>query len=187
MVQTNPKDVGQSQKESTSGDYQKAVELAETGRYEEALGFIQEYLSSAPKDAEALNDAGSILHCMGYSQEAINHLVKARNLLPDSAEITWNLSETYLAAGQAEKAAELFDEMQRMGILNADVLNRTADVLLNTGNLADAVKMLERSLEISPNQEILKPIIEVIRRKMTDACTGDYMKQDSCSKKVESI
>lgn len=149
-------------------DYQKALELAEAGRHEEALACIKEYLSSSPNDAEALNDIGAILHCLGHSDEAINYLIKARNLQPDSAEVIWNLSDIYLAVGKADKAMELFDDMDRMGILSADVLNRTADVLLNEGNLVDALEMLHRSLELSPDQEILQPMIVVIRHKMAE-------------------
>jgi Flp pilus assembly protein TadD len=149
-------------------NYQKALELAEAGRHEEALVCIQEYLHSSPNNAEALNDTGVILHCMNRSDEAIRHLVKARSLQPDSGEIICNLSETYLAAGKAKEAMELFDDMGKMGILSADVLNRTANVLLNTGNLSDAVEMLNRSLRLSPNQKILKPMIETIRRKMAE-------------------
>jgi len=158
----------QNDTSGSSNNYRKALELSETGRHEEALGYIQEYLSSSPNDAEALNDTGAILHCLGHSDEAINHLVKARNLQPDSAEIIWNLSETYLAAGKATEAMELLDDMDRMGILNADVLNRTADVLLNEGNLVNALAMLHRSLEISPDQQILQPMIEVISSKMDE-------------------
>ena len=73
--------------------------------------------------------------------------------------------EAYLAVGKPDEAMRLFDDMERMGILNADVLNRTANVFLDQGNKADAVEMLLRSLEVSPNQEILNPMIEVIQAK----------------------
>jgi pentatricopeptide repeat protein len=102
--------------------------------------------------------------------------VKAKSLQPDSAEVIWNLSETYLASGEPEEAMKLFDDMERMGILNADVLNRTADVLLNKNNLAGAVQVLRRSLEISPDQKILKPMIEVISHKMAETAPDDYVK-----------
>jgi tetratricopeptide (TPR) repeat protein len=151
-----------------TNDYQKALESAEAGRHEEALEYIQEYLVSSPKDAEALNDTGAILHCLNRSDEAVEYFVKAINLQPDSAEIIWNLSETYLAVGKATEAMKLFDDMERIGILNADVLNRTADVLLNKGDLVDALEMLHRSLELSPDQKILQPMIEVIRHKMAE-------------------
>ena len=169
-IEANSKKKPQTQKDAfgSLNDYQKALELAEIGRYEDALGYIQEHLGSSPDDAEALNDAGAILHCMGRSDEAVKHLVKARNLQPDSAEIIWNLSETYLAVGKAPEATELFDDMERLGILNADVLNRTANVFISENNLSNAVKILNRSLELSPDQEILQPMIEVIRHKMAE-------------------
>ena len=151
-----------------SDDYSKALELAEAGKHAEALEYIQRHLISEPNDAEALNDTGSILHCLGRSDEAVKHLVKARNLQGDSAEIIWNLSEAYLADGKATQAAELFEDMERIGILSADLLNRTADVFLNIGQLSDAVRMLNWSLGISPDQEILHPMIEVINHKITE-------------------
>ncbi|MHC4184674.1 MAG: glycosyltransferase [Planctomycetota bacterium] len=146
-------------------NYQRGLQLAEAGRYQEALNLIQEHLRAAPDDAEALNDAGAILHCLGRSPEAIDHLTKARNLQADSAEIVWNLVEAYLADGRACEAALLFDDMQRMGTLNPDVLNRIAAALLNQGNKAEAVETLLRSLQISPNQEILNRMIEVIQTR----------------------
>jgi glycosyltransferase involved in cell wall biosynthesis len=145
--------------------YQRGLQLAEAGRYQEALTLIQEHLRTAPDDAEALNDAGAILHCLGRSAEAIDHLTKARNLQADSAEIVWNLVEAYLADGRACEAALLFDDMERMGTLNPDVLNRIAAAFLNQGNKAEAVEALLRSLQISPNQEIINPMIEVIQTK----------------------
>jgi len=97
-IETNSKK-SQTQNDAfdKSNNYQKALEFAETGRHAEALACANEYLSSSPNDTEALNDVGAILHCLGRSDEAVKNLVKAKNLQPDSAEIIWNLSETYLA------------------------------------------------------------------------------------------
>lgn len=152
----------------TSKSYQKALDLAEAGKHEEALVYIQKYLASSPNNAEALNDAGAILYCLNHSDSAIKHFLKAKDLQPDSAEIIWNLSETYLTAGKAKEAMKLFGDMELIGILNAEVLNRTSEILINAGDLSDAVKMLNKSLELSPNQPILHPIIEVICRKMAE-------------------
>ena len=148
-----------------TNNYEKGLQLAEAGRYQDALVCIQEHLRTAPDDAQALNDTGAILHCLGRSTEAIEHFVKAQRLLNDSAEIVWNLVEAYLATGRANEAMQLFDKMEQMGVLNADVLNRTANVFLNQNNKADAIELLLRSLRICPNQEILKPMVEVIRSK----------------------
>jgi tetratricopeptide (TPR) repeat protein len=157
--------------ETNSSDYQRGLGLAEAGRYEEALECMQEHLGKAPNDAEVLNDTGAIVHCLGRCDEAIDYFVRARSLDDNSCEIIWNLVEAYLAVDKPTEVTELLDDMERMGILNVDVLNRTADVFLRQDNKADALKMLNRSLEIGPDQEILKPMIEVIRREPAkDGC-----------------
>ena len=145
--------------------YEKGMQLAEAGRYQEALACMKEHLRTAPNDAESLNDTGAILHCLGRSNEAIDHFIKAQKLRNDSAEIIWNLTEAYIATGRANEAMQLFDKMEQMGILNPDVLNRTASIFLNQNNKANAIETLLRSLRICPNQEILHPMIQVIRSK----------------------
>ncbi len=157
-------------------DYQQGLEFAESGRYQEALDCIERHLQHEPDNAEIHNDIGAIFHCLGRTDEAIEHFVKARKLQGDSAEILWNLAEAYLAVGMPGEMPELFDSMEEMGILNADVLNRTATVFLNQGNKADAVETLLRSLDIWSDQEVLKPMLKVIhqkRPKIAFFCGGD--------------
>jgi glycosyltransferase involved in cell wall biosynthesis len=149
--------------ETDSNHYQRGLELAEAGRYQEALACIEEHLRRAPEDAQALNDAGAVLHCLGRSVEAVHHLTRARNLQGDCAEIVWNLMEAYLVDGRADEAMQLFGDMERMHILNADVLNRTAKIFLDQDDRANAIEVLLRSLQLWPEQEILSPMIEVIR------------------------
>jgi len=171
---------GQVQKNTfeNTNRYERGLQLAEAGKYHEALVYMQEHLRTSPDDAESLNDTGAILHCLGRSNEAIDHFIRAHRLRNDSAEIVWNLVEAYIATGRASEAAQLFDKMQQLGVLNADVLNRTANAFLNQNNKADAIEMLLRSIRICPNQEILQPMIQVIRSKrpkVTFFCglTGD--------------
>ena len=167
-MNTDPNDSG-GQDEDVTRDYlvhyEKGLELAEAGKHQEALEHMQEHLHKTPDDAEVLNDTGAILHCLGRSDEAIDHFVKARSTGNDSAETLWNLAEAYLATGKASEAAQIFDDMDRMSLLNADLLNRTADVFLNQDNKAGALEMLLRSLRIWPDQEILHPMVDVIRSK----------------------
>jgi hypothetical protein len=162
----------------TMNGYEKGLNLAEASRYQEALICMQEHLHKATDDVRALNDTGAILYCLGRPNEAIDHLTKARNLQNDSAEIIWNLAEVYLAADRANDAAALFDDMEQMDILNPDILNRTANTFLSQDNKADAIEMLLRSLQICPNQEILQPMIQIIRSKrpkLAFFCGGDGM------------
>ena len=146
--------------------YQEALDLAEANKHQEALECIQKHLVSSPDNPEMLNDTGAILYCLNRPEEAIEHFLKAKEVQPDSAEIIWNLSETYLATGNAQKAMGLFDDMERIGILNCEVLNRTAEKLIDNGNLSEASTVLNKSLQLLPNQPLLGPILEVLQRKM---------------------
>ena len=145
--------------------YQRGVELAEVGHYEAALSCMREHLRGVPDDAQALNDTGAILHCLGRSDDAIAYLRKAHQLRSESGEIVWNLVEAYLAAGMASEAASLFGVMERTGVLNVEVLNRTATMLLDQGKNGQAIEVLLRSFRLWPDQEVLTPILEVIRSK----------------------
>jgi len=151
-----------------SKKYQKALDLAEAGKHSEALECIQKYLNASPDNAEILNDTGAILYCLNRTDEAIEHFIKAKELQPDSAEIIWNLTEAYLSQAKAKQAVELFNSMEELGILNAELLNRTAEILINNGEISEAHKVLTKSLEISPNQPMLHPMLEIIRRKMAE-------------------
>lgn len=143
--------------------YERGVELAEAGNHEAALNCMREHLRSAPHDAQALNDAGAILHCLGRSSDAVDYLRKAHQLQAESVEIVWNLVEAYLATGMASEVALLFDTMERVGILSIDVLNRTATMLLDQDKKGQAVEVLLRSFHLWPEQEVLTPILQVIR------------------------
>ncbi|KPK45162.1 MAG: hypothetical protein AMJ65_00710 [Phycisphaerae bacterium SG8_4] len=165
---TDPNDSGEQDENVMRDDlvhYEKGLELAEAGKYCQALEYMQEHLRRTPDDAEVLNDTGAILYCLGRSDEAIDHFVKARSTRNDSAETLWNLAEAYLATGKASEAAEIFDDMDRMGVLNADLLNRTAEVFLNQNNKAGALEMLLRSLQVWSDQEVLRPMVDIIRSK----------------------
>lgn len=143
------------------------LKLAEEGRHEEALQCIREHLRRYPKDHQALNDAGVILFCSGVNEEAIDHLEKAKACCPasEAGEILWNLCEVYLAAGYPGMAMTLFDAMERQELLNADLLNRGAQAFLQQDMYGHAIELLIRSLEMAPSQEILEPMIAVIRSR----------------------
>ncbi|MHC4551155.1 MAG: tetratricopeptide repeat protein [Planctomycetota bacterium] len=149
-------------------EYHKVMEQAEAGQHEEAMAYLESYLTENNRDAEAHNDAGAILMIQGHTDRAIEHLSKAHDLYSDSAEINWNLSEALLVGDQAEKAAALFGGMEQMGILSTDMLNRTAVAFIDDQKPAEALPLLQKSLELEPDQEVLESIITVVRSKIDD-------------------
>jgi glycosyltransferase involved in cell wall biosynthesis len=153
--------------QTKSVSYQQALTLAEAGQHDQALRLIRTHLQTNPNDPEALNDAGTILFCMNRGAEAIELLEKAKvsaqgDLL---SQILWNLCEAYLQEDRPAEAASLFDVMEQCNILNIEILNRAADVFLQREALGGAMECLLRSLSIENQQEILHPIVEIIRSK----------------------
>jgi tetratricopeptide (TPR) repeat protein len=160
---------------SKSDYYRRGVALAEAGRYQQGWDCLREYLRQAPQDVEALNDAGAILHCLSRTEEAIGLLTRARQLEGGNAQIVWNLAEAYLGGGRAVEAAGLFDDMERAGTLNLDVVNRTATLLIDQGNKSQALEVLLRSYRLWPGQKVLPPMLDVIRAqrpKVAFLCPG---------------
>lgn len=153
--------------DSQGRGHESYMKLAETGRHQEALDQVRAYLREHPQDHQAWNDCGAILYCLRQVEDAIVAFEKARNLSGDSvsAEIYWNLSEAYLDGGYPGMAVQQFDVMERLGLLSADLLNRTADAFLKQESFGGAMEMLLRSLEVNPQQEILQPMLEIVRTK----------------------
>lgn len=157
--------------ESIAKRYEQAVNLAESGQYEQALAQMQEYLRLSPEDGKALNDAGTILFCMHRGAEAIGYFQKAMMICKgdELTQVYWNLCEAYLQENRPEAAAGLFDRMQKAGILNIDILNRCANGFLQKNELGRAIEIIMRSLRMSEDQNILKPMLEVIRNHRAKA------------------
>lgn len=145
--------------------HDQALTLAESGRYEEALKVLNDYLRHRPQDGQALNDAATVLFCLGQGQQAIALYEEACRWCTSEqlAQVQWNLCEAYLQEGRVAQAIGLFDQMESRGLLNVDMLHRAADMLLKKELLGPAVELLLRSLQMNPDQDVLKSMIEVIR------------------------
>ena len=145
--------------------YNPIPRLAEAGRYEEALVAIQRHLFDSPKDGEALNDAGAILHALGRFDEAAEHLKRALAHLEGdpAAEALRNLAEVYLSSDRPAEAEALFGDLAKAGVLSAELANRAVNGFLKQADPAGAVEALLRSLEICPGQAPLVPVLEKLR------------------------
>ncbi len=145
-----------------SDNYQKGLECAAVGQYEQGWECLCEHLRTAPQDVQALNDAGVVLYHLGRTDEAIGLLTEARRLRADDPEITGNLLEAYLGGGRAAEATQLFDDMEHAGLWSIDVANRTATMLLDQGDKSQAIEVLLRSQRLWPQQEQLPPILDAL-------------------------
>lgn len=148
-----------------SETYSKGLELAEQGYHQESLEYMQLHLKDNPDDAEALNDTGAVLYCLGQTDQAVEHLKKAIISDSDYGESYWNLAEVYLNDGQIQKASELYGDMERLGILSPDLVVRTANHYLEQSDKGSAIEMMLKSIELSDSKELINPMLEVVMSK----------------------
>jgi len=146
------------------GLYRSGLALAAAGKHEHALHALREYLLTAPRDGRALNDAGAILYALGRFDEAVEHLARARELLPPPAPQTLeNLAEAYLAAGRPADTIRLWDDLRGAGVLEPGMVHRAAAALLERGDRPGAMEALLRCRQHWPDQAALGPILERLR------------------------
>jgi len=154
--------------------YERWTRLAETGKHAAALDEVLKHLRAYPEDGRALNDAGTLLSALGRLGEAADYLERAAGLLTDDrAQVLWNLAEVYLAADRPADAMGLFDDLAAQSLLTADLANRTAVRFLDRGDAAGGIEAMLRSLRVSPQQSLLKPIYErarALRPKVAILC-----------------
>jgi tetratricopeptide (TPR) repeat protein len=84
--------------------------LADRGlRLEEAQALIEKALELSPEDGQILDSMGWVLFRRGQTEQAIEYLEKAWQLLPD-AEIGAHLGEALWHAGRADEARRIWSE-----------------------------------------------------------------------------
>ncbi|MFC1766809.1 hypothetical protein ACFL6U_32635 [Planctomycetota bacterium] len=151
----------------TSNHYEKSMTLAEAGQFQEAFELIQTHLQTHPDDPEALNDSAVLLHCMHRSGEGIEFLQRARAIAGDTPEIVWNLAEALLAEARVDEALPLLKTMADNETINIDILPWTI-TLTSPKTLQEATDLLNWSLAICPEQELLRPMIQVIESRKSE-------------------
>jgi len=144
--------------------HQKALELAETGRNQEALECLQEHLMAHPRDSQALNDTAVVLHALGRCDQAAQHLQAAIDVSRGwAAQAAWNLIEVHMAAHRPGEILALLDRLIEAGTLTPQLANHAAARLFQAGDAGSAVGAFARSLEVRPEQEAVVPLLEHMR------------------------
>ncbi len=96
------------------------------GDYSEAIGLYEDLISSAPRDAVALNNLGAALSRLGRYKEAEEHFRRATELKPDYSEAYSNLGTVLRWRGFF---AESHDALRRAVKLNP----KNTDARVNLG------------------------------------------------------
>ena len=93
--------------------------------------------------AEAYLNRGVLYIAIGKWNKAESDLVKAREIEPDNADVSYNLACAYSLAGKLDLSLDALDEALRLGFNNADRLRNDPD-LAALRSLKEYKTILER-------------------------------------------
>ena len=130
--------------------FDRALELANRGRYAEAIKVWEQALKIDPENPKAQNNLGIALVRTGQLPEAIAHLERAVELKPEYAEAHANLGEALSMAARTEEAMA---HWRRAVELNPDLAGAHASLgfaLARKGSLDEAIAHWRKAVEIAP-------------------------------------
>ena len=135
------------------------------GKIEEAEKCFLYFLKENPEDAEVLNNLGVISHAIGDFNNAEGYLSKALSVKDDHLDALQNLSDLYQSASLWEKAAIQLEKYITIDNQDHNIFNQLATVYLEAGNTQNARSALEKSLELKPDQDIVKESLQELEKR----------------------
>ena len=129
----------------------RATDLANEGRYEEAVSLFEESLRIRPDLAETHASLGATLVKLGDPVEAEVHLRQALQLEPNNVKARFNLGVLAHRHGDFAGAVELFEANLRIRADHFDSHYGLGTDLVEIGRPQDAVRHLRRAIALRPD------------------------------------
>ncbi|MBF0453239.1 MAG: tetratricopeptide repeat protein [Magnetococcales bacterium] len=121
--------------------YATALEHYEAGRLQEAESLC---LSLVRDHAKHLSLLGSIAMQVGRPDIAVGRFSQAVEVLPDSADINYNLAVALMQKGELEEAVSAFDRAVQLGCGQSGLPLNRANALHRTGKTDEAIAWLRQ-------------------------------------------
>ncbi len=145
-------------------------QLYNLGRPADARAFLEKAFAKKPDSADAAGNLAQVLLALGEPRRAIEVLS------PFLSREETQKFEMYILAGDAfrraseyDRAIEALDKAVSHYGINSSILNLLGECYLGAGKAEDALKLFERSLELSPDQPEVMKKVEELKRKKTGA------------------
>ncbi|HEY3837553.1 MAG TPA: tetratricopeptide repeat protein [Bryobacteraceae bacterium] len=137
------------------------------GRRQEAIAAYKTVLKSDPNNAITMNNlAYLIVNSGGDLDEALSIAQKARQNMPDLAEIRDTIGWIYLKKDLVDSASRMFADLVEKYPANSAYHYHYAVALERQGNRAAALQQLDLALKNNPSKED-EPLIKELKRKLS--------------------
>jgi len=92
----------------------RAVELAESGQYDEALALVNKGIRLDSNNANSWYNKGIILFKMGRYQDALNSFAQAADIDPEFTEAWYNKGMALMCSGKYLEAIRAFNKVLKI-------------------------------------------------------------------------
>jgi len=128
---------------------------------------------SGPSGQSPTNGEFGILFAkVRFEQKRYQDVLNILETLPESVKDNYDLSMliggSYQALGDFTKAIDTFKQTLDMFGVNTNLLNTLGRCYSSAGNTTEALATLDKSLEIDPNQEEIKALVQEIKKNSSD-------------------
>jgi len=127
-------------------------ELADLGKFEEAIAHCRESLRLKPDNAEAHHNLGRALAAVRRTDEAIQQYRQALQLKP-MPEVHNNLGNALAAVGKTDEAIAQFQEALRLKP-EAEIHNNLGDALAAAGRFQQAIEHWQEVVRLQPDHAV---------------------------------
>jgi tetratricopeptide (TPR) repeat protein len=131
--------------------FSEAADLAELGRYDEALALFLALIKTDANNADIWNTIGIIKFRQGYFRDAVNAFGQATDIDPNYSSAWFNRSLAFLHLGKETEALRALDKVLLLNPRDTEAQSQRA---LIVGNLAQAGK--KKNAEPEPMQSQLR-------------------------------
>jgi glycosyltransferase involved in cell wall biosynthesis len=102
---------------------------------------------------------------MGKLKKSIECFERAKDLHLEHGQIYSNLSQAYLDDGRPEMVVELFEEMQHLGVLEAEIVQSTVNAFMNCGDKVSAMETALSAAKYCQQKDKIESLLSDVRSK----------------------
>ena len=149
-------------------EIQRAENLYCEGKFDEAISLFNTVIKYNPESHVAYNNMGVIYYEKGDIDRAEGFFKKAISIKEDYSDALLNISDHYQNKKDFASAAEHLEKLSSIYNRDIHLYNRIGSLYLEAGNNAKARETLIKSLEINPNQDLVKESLKRLENIETD-------------------
>lgn len=131
-----------------------AQNLSAQGKDKQALAVIQKHLRKSPRDAAALNLAGTLAARLEDWPQAEKYFTATLALKPDDAYALYNLSKVFKLSNQAVAAINILTRLLKLEPGNVSALNEMGALLIDQGHVEPAIQAYRAVIDLDPTFEM---------------------------------